>query len=91
MQSLNTDTITTELITTNRITRYFRIGRIATHTLAGVIIAFISGSEGGEKLLSTISAEEGLVHALSQGGYFMLGTAMFAAMGMILYKVALKK
>jgi putative OPT family oligopeptide transporter len=69
----------------------FATGLVAGGAVAGVIIAFISGSEGGEKLLSTISAEEGLVHALSQGGYFMLGTAMFAAMGMILYKVALKK
>ena len=39
MQSLKTRAVNTELITTNRITRYFRIGRIATHTLAGVIIA----------------------------------------------------
>ena len=69
----------------------FATGLVAGGAVAGVIIAFIAGSEGGEKLLSTISAEEGLVHALSQGGYFMLGTAMFAAMGMILYKVALKK
>ncbi|MDP1842322.1 MAG: OPT/YSL family transporter [Sediminibacterium sp.] len=69
----------------------FATGLVAGGAVAGVLIAFISGSSGGEKFLNAISAEESLVHSLSQGGYFLLGTAMFAAMGTILYKVALKK
>jgi len=39
LQSLNTHSINTGLIPTNKITRYYRIGRIFTHTIAGVIIA----------------------------------------------------
>lgn len=38
MQHLNSNS-NTDLIPSNKITRYFRIGRVATHTLAGVIIA----------------------------------------------------
>jgi OPT family oligopeptide transporter len=69
----------------------FATGLVAGGAVAGVIIAFISGSSGGEKFLAKISAEEGLVHSLSQGGYFLLGTALFVSMGLILYKVARKK
>jgi hypothetical protein len=35
--------------------------------------------------------EEGIVHSVSQNGYFLIGTLFFAAMGAILYKVATKK
>lgn len=38
MQHLNSNS-NTDLIASNKITRYFRIGRVATHTLAGIIIA----------------------------------------------------
>ncbi len=69
----------------------FATGLVAGGAVAGVLIAFISGSSSGEKFLKAISAEESLVTSLSQGGYFLLGTAMFAAMGTILYKVAVKK
>lgn len=69
----------------------FATGLVAGGAVAGVVIAFISGSEGGEKFLTTISREEGLVHLLGQGGYFILGTVMFALMGLGLYKVAVKK
>ncbi len=69
----------------------FATGLVAGGAVAGVVIAFISGSEGGEKFLTTISREEGLVHLLGQGGYFILGTGMFALMGLGLYKVAVKK
>jgi len=69
----------------------FATGLVAGGAVAGVVIAFISGSADGEKFLSAISREEGLVHLLGQGGYFMLGTAMFALMGLGLYKVAVKK
>ena len=69
----------------------FATGLVAGGAVAGVVIAFISGSAGGEKFLAAISTEETLVHTLSQGGYFILGTTLFAAMGLILYRVALKK
>ncbi|MBR2649567.1 MAG: OPT family oligopeptide transporter [Sediminibacterium sp.] len=65
----------------------FATGLVAGGAVAGVIIAFISGSAGGEKFLAAVSAEGSLVHRLSEGGYFVLGTAFFALMGVMLYRV----
>ncbi len=69
----------------------FATGLVAGGAVAGVIIAFVSGSAGGEKFLNAVSLESNISDALTQGGYFVLGTLMFAAMGTILYKVAMKK
>jgi OPT family oligopeptide transporter len=69
----------------------FATGLVAGGAVAGVVIAFFAGSESGEKLLNSISMEENIKHAMSQGGYFALGAIFFAVMGFILYKVALKK
>jgi OPT family oligopeptide transporter len=68
----------------------FATGLVAGGAVAGVIIAFISGSEGGEKFLNAVSMEHSIVESLSKGGYFILGTCFFAAMGTILYRVARK-
>jgi len=68
----------------------FATGLVAGGAVAGVIIAFISGSAGGEKFLAAVSAEESLIHSLSEGGYFVLGTAFFALMGVMLYRVGRK-
>lgn len=65
----------------------FATGLVAGGAVAGVIIAFISGSSGGEKFLAAVSAEGSLVRSLSEGGYFVLGTAFFALMGVMLYRV----
>ncbi len=69
----------------------FATGLVAGGAVAGVIIAFISGSSGGEKFLNAVSAEAGMVDSLSKGGYFILGTIFFAIMGLMLYRVAVKK
>ena len=68
----------------------FATGLVAGGAVAGVIIAFISGSDGGEKFLNAISMEHSIVESISKGGYFILGTCFFAAMGTILYRVARK-
>ena len=68
----------------------FATGLVAGGAVAGVVIAFVAGSESGEKLLNAVSMEAGISNAISTGGYFVLGTFFFAAMGMILYKVARK-
>lgn len=68
----------------------FATGLVAGGAVAGVIIAFISGSDGGEKFLNAISMEHSIVEIISKGGYFILGTCFFAAMGTILYRVARK-
>jgi putative OPT family oligopeptide transporter len=69
----------------------FATGLVAGGAVAGVIIAFIAGSDGGEKFLNAVSLEHSIVESLSKGGYFILGTCFFAAMGTILYRVARKK
>ncbi|NCI47570.1 OPT family oligopeptide transporter [Sediminibacterium soli] len=69
----------------------FATGLVAGGAVAGVVIAFLAGSSGGEKFLSAVNQEHGLVSVLSQGGYFVLGTIFFALMGLILYRVAVKK
>jgi OPT family oligopeptide transporter len=69
----------------------FATGLVAGGAVAGVIIAFLAGSSGGEKFLNAVNQEHGLAGALGEGGYFVLGTLFFAAMGFILYRVAIKK
>jgi hypothetical protein len=69
----------------------FATGLVAGGAVAGVIIAFVAGSDGGEKFLNAVSLESTISNALTHGGYFVLGTILFAAMGTMLYKVAQKK
>lgn len=69
----------------------FATGLVAGGAVAGVVIAFLSGSTGGEKFLNKVALEEGLVHVLGTNGYFFLGVLFFAVMGWMLYKTALKK
>ncbi len=69
----------------------FATGLVAGGAVAGVIIAFVSGSEGGERFLKAVSMEAGIEHGIGTYGYFMLGVAFFAGMGWMLYKTALKK
>jgi hypothetical protein len=56
-----------------------------------VIIAFVSGSEGGNKFLNTITLEGKLTESMGNHAYDFMGVAFFALMGWILYKIALKK
>lgn len=69
----------------------FATGLVAGGAVAGVIIAFVSGSDGGQKFLNAVSTEHGLTSALGEHGYFLLGVLFFAAMSFILYRVATQK
>ncbi len=69
----------------------FATGLVAGGAVAGVIIAFVSGSDSGDKILRAISMEGALTKSLGEHMYYLLGVAFFAAMGWILYKTALKK
>jgi len=69
----------------------FATGLVAGGAVAGVIIAFLSGSDGGDKFLQKISLEHSLTSALGTYGYFLLGVLLFAVMGWMLYKTAMKK
>jgi OPT family oligopeptide transporter len=69
----------------------FATGLVAGGAVAGVIIAFLSGSDSGDKFLKNVSLEETLSSGLGTNGYYLLGVVFFAAMGWILYRTALKK
>jgi len=59
--------------------------------VAGVVIAFVVGSDSGEKLMQKISLEESLTGGMGSNMYYLLGVLFFAAMGWILYRTAMKK
>ena len=69
----------------------FATGLVAGGAVAGVIIAFLSGSDWGDRFLTKITLEHSLKDALHTGGYFLLGVLFFATMGWMLYRTALKK
>ncbi|MET0243793.1 MAG: OPT/YSL family transporter [Flavitalea sp.] len=69
----------------------FATGLVAGGAIAGVLIAFLSGTSGGERFLSSINMEHGLVGALGENGYYILGVLFFAGMCAILYKIAMQK
>ncbi|MFN9998457.1 MAG: peptide transporter, partial [bacterium] len=69
----------------------FATGLVAGGAVAGVLIAFLAGSAGGEKFLGAVSTEHAIVSSMGEGGYFLLGTVFFALMGWILYRVATRK
>ena len=71
----------------------FATGLVAGGALAGVIIAFVGASSGGEKFLANVSMEHSLSGAggLGESGYFMLGTLFFVALAVILYRIASSK
>ncbi|MGG9961850.1 OPT family oligopeptide transporter [Ferruginibacter sp. SUN106] len=69
----------------------FATGLVAGGAIAGVIVAFVSGSEWGNKFLNNVTMEESLKVWLSTNGYYLLGVLFFAIMGWMLYKTALKK
>jgi uncharacterized oligopeptide transporter (OPT) family protein len=69
----------------------FATGLVAGGALAGVLVAFMQASDGVNKWLQGISAEHGLTGSMGQTGYFLLGVLFFAAMALILYRVAMNK
>jgi OPT family oligopeptide transporter len=69
----------------------FATGLVAGGAIAGVLIAFLSGTDAGERFLTSINMEHGLLGVLGDEGYKILGVIFFAAMCTILYRVAMKK
>src|SRR5688572_6874852 len=68
----------------------FATGLIAGGALAGVIVALLSVNDNVFKALQNISAEHGLTNLLGAGGYQILAVLFFAAMGFMLYRLAIK-
>ncbi len=68
----------------------FATGLVAGGAIAGVIVAFLSANETIAKGLSKINFEEAITHSIGEQGYFLLGTLVFFAMALILYRIAVK-
>ncbi|MFM7838878.1 MAG: OPT/YSL family transporter, partial [Chitinophagaceae bacterium] len=68
----------------------FATGLVAGGAVAGVLVAFIAGTDSGERWLSYLSQEETLLNKLGEPGYFLLGVAFFALLGGLLYRSARK-
>lgn len=66
----------------------FATGLVAGGALAGVIYAILKVPL--EKQLDGISMEHGISDALSKGGFDILGVLFFAALGITLYRFAMK-
>ncbi len=69
----------------------FATGLVAGGALMGVIFAFMNIPQKLAAGLQNVSFEEGLLHTLGQGGYYLLGVSCFALMGWMLYRTAMKK
>lgn len=69
----------------------FATGLVGGGAIAGVIVAFLSIPEGVSRFLQKLNAEEFLSGVLGQTGYQLLGMLFFAVMGIVLYRVAMKK
>jgi len=67
----------------------FATGLVAGGALFGVIVAILTVFfESG---MNSVNMEHSLSGSLGEGGYFILGTAFFALMAFILYRVAVQK
>jgi uncharacterized oligopeptide transporter (OPT) family protein len=68
----------------------FATGLVAGGAVAGVIIAILAGFDSTAAILAKLNMESALGGLLGHGGYYILGTAFFAFMGFVLYKIARK-
>lgn len=66
----------------------FSTGLVAGGALMGVIYAFLMAFETTSVPVGKLDMEHGLVSALGDGGYQLLGFFLFMLMGFILYRIA---
>lgn len=69
----------------------FATGLVAGGAIGGVIVAILFSIDSVSNLVKHWSMEAGLTETLGQTGFFLLGVAFFALMGLTLYRVANKK
>ena len=69
----------------------FATGLVAGGAVAGVLIAFISGSDAGARFLAAVNQETRLEEVMGVGGYYVLGVIAFAIMGWMLYRIGIKR
>ena len=68
----------------------FATGLVAGGALAGVLVALLSSIDSVSEKLGAWNAEHGLTESLGTEGYKWLGVILFAVMGIILYRIAMK-
>jgi len=69
----------------------FATGLVAGGAVAGVLIAFLGGSDWGARLLTAVDLQGGFAEGLGEGGYHLLGVLFFVALALILYLVGRRK
>lgn len=68
----------------------FATGLVAGGAVAGVVIAFLAGTSWGETFLGAVNLEGPLSGALSEPGYYLLGTLIFGLLAYILFNIGKK-
>jgi OPT family oligopeptide transporter len=68
----------------------FATGLVAGGALAGVIVALLTVDDRVFNSLEKVNASGGIISAMGEGGYMLLGTAFFAFMGWVMYRAATK-
>jgi OPT family oligopeptide transporter len=66
----------------------YATGLVAGGAIAGVVVALLSAFDGPAAVVAKWSLEHGLVGALGQNGFELLGLAAFAVMAAVLYRVS---
>lgn len=69
----------------------FATGLVAGGAIAGVAVAFLSANDTIANSLGMLNLEPTINQLLGEQGYFVLGTLMFFAMALVLYRVAMRK
>lgn len=68
----------------------FATGLVAGGALAGVLVALLSSIDSVSSKLGAWNAEHRITESLGTEGYKWLGVILFAVMGIILYRIAMK-
>lgn len=69
----------------------YATGLVAGGALAGVIVAVLSVNDSVSASLQKLNAEHGITSIFGVEGYHLLGAGFFVAMGLVLYRVAMKE
>ncbi len=68
----------------------YATGLVAGGAIGGVIVAILFSIDSVSNLVKSWSLEAGLTAGLGETGFFLLGVAFFALMGIVLYRIARK-
>lgn len=69
----------------------YATGLVAGGALAGVIVAILSVNDNISSALKKVNAEHGITAAIGADGFNILGALFFLLMGVVLFRIAMKK